>query len=286
MYRLRHEDDSVYLYLKDVVLKAFIEKQEQEKLVYIEELSEGNTSVYEIDNVLEPAPFDRGRGLVYFDGDFDNCLVNTPTYSGTPEQSNRVKVYDQNGNVIDDTRYMIDYIDGRIITSRYVKPVMIDYYWNYVSLVDEWSAITAADPPVVVLDISGTDKKGYQLGSGKQIDRKMTLHIFASSPAERNDIVEVLYDGLYLKSCPLYELPEGTVLDYDGTFYGRRYNMNKDETLFSRATISGSSALMFENVSHRNISLPLSMSRGMDKVMLSDLNAYRAKITCDLRSYA
>jgi hypothetical protein len=286
MYRLRREDDSVYLYIKDVVLKPFIEKQEKEALLYIKELSTDTTAVYEIETFSQPSPFDRGRGMVYFDEGFDYCLVNTPTYSGTPEQSNRVRVYDENLNIIDDTSYMIDYMDGRIITTYNTKPAYIDYFWNYVSLVDEWSAITAADPPVVVLDVSGTDKKGYQLGGGKQVDRKMTLHIFASSTAERNDLIEVLYDNLYLKGCPLYELPEGTVLDYDGTFYGRRHNMNKDETLFSRATVSGTSNLMFENVSHRNINLPLAMSRGMDKVMLSDLNAYRAKITCDLRSYA
>ena len=285
MFRLRKEDSSLYLYIKDVALNYFIEKQEQENLFKIEEMSQGTSDVYEIDSLIEPSPFDRGRGLVYFDRVFDECLVNTTTYSGTPEQSSRIVVYDQTMSIIPDTNYMVDYIDGRIICGKQVEPSYIDYYWNYVSVVDEWSAIQAADAPVVVVDVNGTDKKGFQLGGGKQVDRKVNIHIFASSTAERNDIVEVLYDAFNLKGCAYYNLAQGTVLDYDGTFYGRRENMNKNETLFSRETVSGTSRLTFENVSSRNINLPIAMSKGRDDVMLSDLNAYRAKITFDMRSY-
>ena len=61
--------------------------------------------------------------------------------------------------------------------------------------------------------------------------------------------------------------------------------MDKTQTLFDRTTISGTSRLMFENVSSRHINLPIAMSKGRDDVMLSDLNAYRSKITFDLRSY-
>jgi hypothetical protein len=49
--------------------------------------------------------------------------------------------------------YMIDYIDGRIISTRQFNTPKITYTWNYVSVVDEWAAIEAADPPVVVIDI-------------------------------------------------------------------------------------------------------------------------------------
>lgn len=285
MFRLRKEDISLYLYIKDSALNFFIEKQEQENLFKVEEMSQGISDVYEIDSLNEPSPFERGRGLVYFDDEFDTCLVNSATCSGTPEQSSRVIVYDQTMTVVPDTKYMIDYIDGRVICAKDVEISYIDYYWNYVSVVDEWSAIQASNSPVVVVDVSGTDKKGYQLGAGKQIDRKVNLHIFASSTAERNDLVETLYDSLYLKSCALYELSNGSVLDYDGTFYGRRENMEKTATLFSRETVSGTSRLMFENVVSRHINLPISMSKGRDDVMLSDLNAYRSKISFDLRSY-
>ena len=61
--------------------------------------------------------------------------------------------------------------------------------------------------------------------------------------------------------------------------------MNKATNLFSRNTISGSSSLEFHNVSARNINLPLAMSKGVDDIMLSDLNAYRSKITFDMVAY-
>ena len=285
MFRLRKEDTSLYLHIKDNLLYPFIEKQETENILYNVEMSTETTSVYDIDTLLIPSPMERGRGLLYFDDGFDHCLVNTTTYSGTPEQSNRVVVYDETMTVISGTQYMVDYIDGRIICETTITPSYVDYYWNYVSVVDEWSAIVASEPPVIVIDLSGTDKTGYQLGGGKKVDRKVSIHIFASSPAERNDLSEVLYDGLYLKSCALYELDEGSVLDYDGTFYNRKHNMDKATNLFSRTTISGTSSLQFENVSARNINLPLAMSKGVDDIMLSDLNAYRSKITFDMRSY-
>lgn len=285
MFKLRKEDLSVYLYLKDRLLADFIEFEEKDELLYSNDLSSDTTDVYQIQSFSEPSPYERGRGLVYFDDLTGQQLVNDTTFSGTPEQSNRVTVYDTDLNVISDQNYMIDYIDGRIITTTSVVPKYIDYFWNYVSVVDEFSAITAADPPVVVLDIHGTDKTGYQLGAGKKVIRKVMVHIFASSPAERNDLTEAIYDGLYLKCCPLYELSQGSVLEYDGTFFGRKYNLNKDETLFSRATVSGTSRLLFDHVSSRNINLPLAMTKGRDEVTLSDLNAYRSKITFDLLSY-
>ena len=115
--------------------------------------------------------------------------------------------------------------------------------------------------------------------------RKVDIHIFASSTAERNDLVETIFNGLYLKSIPLYAFPKGTVLDYDGTFYGRKDNMDKDNNLFDRTVVAGTSKLQFENVTSRHINLPLVMSRGRNEVLLSDLNAYRSKISFDVVSY-
>jgi len=286
MSRLRKEDLSLYYYIKDIVLQDFIEVEELVRLRYMQEISSSASYVYEALTEMVPRPTDRGRGWVYFDGDLQaQCLRNTATYSGTPEQSNRVTVFDAVYSGISDQEYIIDYMDGRIITSGTVTPVYASYYWNYVSVVDEWAAIEAADPPVIVIDIHGTDKAGFQLGGGKKPIRKVDIHIFASSTAERNDIVETLYDGLFNKSTPLYDFPTGTVLDYDGTFYGRKANPNKEETLFDRSTIVGTSNLMFNKVSARHVNLPLVMSRGRNEVMLSDLNAYRSKISFEMFSY-
>jgi hypothetical protein len=206
--------------------------------------------------------------------------------TGTPEQSSMVTVFDANLSVVSDLVYMVDYVDGRIVTDDpNLDIAYVTYNWYYVSVVDEWALIQSADPPVVVLDIQTTYKEGYQLGAGKKVIRKVELHVFASSTAERKDLLDTLYDGLYLRSCPLYDFPLGDVLDYDGTFYGRKDNPNKLTSLFDRTSnknIIGN--LQFENVTARNVGLPPILSRNREEVM-SDLNAYRAKVSFDLISY-
>ncbi len=306
MSRLRKEDLSLYYFIKDQVLGCFIEQEELIPLNYVSELSSvaDDSLVYEVVTTMEPSPTERGRGWVYFDTvtGTNNLAVSCPTDDyvtvtgtrhdgvaciGTPEQSSRIVVYDANSTVISGAdSYIIDYTDGRIITTTTATtPVYVGYYWNYVSVVDEWSAIEAADPPVVVIDMSETQRKGYQLGGGEKIIRKVDVHVFASNPAERNDMVETLHKGLYLKSCPLYDFPTGGALDYDGTFYGRRDNTNKLTSLFSRETFNGSSMLQMEDVIARHVNLPLVMTRTSDQVMLSDLNAYRSKVSFNLVSY-
>ena len=284
MRKLRKEDLSLYYYIKDIVLNDFIEKEYDVPLEFMASISSSTSFVYEALTEMLPDPATRGRGLVYFD-----TVSGTSPYCdrGLPlrEQSNRVVVYDSNGNIIDENSYVIDYIDCRIVTSGTVTPAAIDYYWNYISVVDEWAAIEAADPPVVVLDIQGTDKTGYQIGPGRKDVRKVDIHIFASSPSERNDIVETIYDSLYLKSIPLYDFPQGSVLDYDGTFFNRKNNMNKDTNLFDRTVLSNTSMLHFDKVSDRHVNLPLVMTRGTNELFLSDLNAYRSKISFEMYSY-
>jgi hypothetical protein len=305
MKNLRKEDLSLYYYIKDVILCNFLEVEEGVELEFSEELSSWNSDtntydsrVYVALTDMIPRPDERGRGWLYLDavsGTTNRCEPFTSVSGyradgvqiyGTPEQSNRVTVYDTLGSGISDQEYIIDYLDGRIVTSGTVSPAYVDYYWNYASVVDEWAAVEAADPPVVVIDIHGTDKTGYQLGPGKKITRKVDVHVFASNTAERNDIVETIYDGLYLRSFPLYDFPLGGILDYDGTWYGRKSNLNKLTTLFDRGVVSGYVGyLQFDNVTTRHVNLPLLMTRSRDEVMLSDLNAYRSKITFDLVSY-
>ena len=309
MRSLRKEDLSLYYYLKHVALFEFIEFEEQAPLRKLdtEEFCNTDFMVYEAltewcDNPdgFAPDPTERGRGWVYIDaGTVASGTNQCSPYvvvSGTdmegneilgiPEQSHRVYVYDVDGFIIDEDEYLIDYMDGRIITDGSVTPVFINYHWNYVSLVDEWAAVEAADPPVVVIDMSGTDKAGYQLGGGKMQTRKVDLHIFATNPAERNDIVEELVDSLFNKSAPLYDFPLGTMLDYDGTWYGRKERTNKLTSLFNRQHASHVIGNMeFMNVTSRHVSLPLVMTRDRNEVMLSDLNAYRSKVSFDLVTY-
>lgn len=302
MRSLRKEDLSLYYYIKDTVLIDFVEKEELADLALMPEMCGINSFVYECSSSLEPSPTERGRGWRYFDPPTGgtNCEP-FPTFSGlngdgdtavgTPEQSEQVAVFETTSSglgLVSPSEYMIDYIDGRIVAARKLNSPKVTYHWNFVSVVDEWAAIEASDPPVIVIDVNGTDKTGYQLGGGKKATRKVDIHIFATDPANRNDIVETLYDGLYLKSCPLYNFTTGTVLDYDGTFYGRRNATvpeNKLTYLFDRGLTTGISKLFFDSVVARHVNLPLVMSRGRDEIMLSDLNAYRSKISFDLYSY-
>lgn len=284
MTKLRKEDLSLYYYIKDSVLIDFAELEEDVPLEYVPAISSETSFVYEALTDMLPSPTARGRGWLYFDtvsGTSPFCDRGLPTR----EQSDRVTVYDSLGATISGNNYIVDYIDGRIVTSGTVSPVEVSYDWHYVSVVDEWAAIQAEDPPVVVIDTHGTDKSGYQLGGGRKEGRKVSIHIFASSTAERNDIVEKIYDSLYLKSIPIYDFPQGSVLDYDGTFYNRKNNLDKDTNLFDRTVVSGVGNLFFDNVTSRHVNLPLVMSRGTDQVMLSDLNAYRSKISFDMFSY-
>jgi hypothetical protein len=312
MRKLRKEDLSLYYHVKHLALVDFIETEEFAPLKELElhEACAESVRVYaaltewcEHDETL-PTPTERGRGWVYLDEE----TVLSGTYCGTAvsgssyvEQRLRVTVYDGtyeellsaqssgtlSNYVVPETEYMIDYMDGRIITSGTCTPTYVTYDWYYISVVDEWAAIEAAKPPVIVIDMYGTDKGGYQLGAGKKETRKVDIHVFASNPAERNDIVEAIYDSLYLKSCPLYDFPEGTILDYDGTWFGRKDSeWNKLTSVFNRTTypnIIGN--LQFDNITARHVSLPLVMTRDRNEVMLSDLNAYRSKISFDLVSY-
>jgi len=309
---LRKEDLSLYSYIKESILGNFVEFDSNVPLALMPDLCSSYSYVYQAITSIIPPPTARGRGWLYFDtvsSGTTPCDLYTDLVGlngdgdlaiGLPEQSRMVTVYENTATIsgtittiVSGTDYMIDYVDGRIITERKLVNPTVDYYWHYVSIVDEWAAIQAADPPVIVIDMYGTDKTGYQLGGGRKSTRKVDIHIFASDPAERNDLVETIYNGVYLKSCKLLDFKTGTALDYDGTFYGRRdlvqpetpQDTNKLTYLYDRTTVENVSRLYFENVTSRHVSLPLIMTRGKDEAMLSDLNAYRAKVSFDLFCY-
>lgn len=302
MKLLRKEDLSLYHYIKDIVLSNFVETEELATTQLLPEMCGSSSYVYECLTSLEPSPKERGRGWRYFDPP-NGGLSCEPYLSvsgtngdgdpafGTPEQSDSVLVYETTSSgltLVPISDYMIDYADGRIISTRQLNTPKVTFSWNYISVVDEWAAIEAADPPVVVIDTNATDKYGYQLGGGKRSVRKVDIHIFASNTAERNDIVETLYDGLYLRSCPIYDFPTGDVLDFDGTFYGRKNAPTPDNKLtflFDRRKVTNVSNLKFDAVTAKHINLPLVMTTGTDEVMLSDLNAYRSRISFEMYNY-
>lgn len=315
MKQLRKEDMSLYRYIKDVALVDFVEKEEMASLEIMPEICSSGVYVYQTltdqvcvpDSDLFPKPTDHGRGWVFFDCPYKDvdgyCVSSSGTYTmvsgtdaegtsciGTPEQSDRVVIYDDNLVTISGVDYLIDYIDGRLVLGTdSITPAYVDYYWNYVSVLDEWPDTNAPEVPIVVVAVDQTDKMGYQLGAGKHVRRKAALHIFASSAAERSDLTETLYDALYLKCAPVYDFPTGDVLDVDGTFYGRKEDSNKLTSLFNRTTQNDLGILhggmTFHEVQSRNIKTQSLIEGAYGAIQASDLNAYRSIISFEIQTY-
>lgn len=262
MQKLRKEDLSLFYYIRHNVLNEYIETEYNVPLSYVPDMSGLSSEVYEASSNRVPSPTDLGRGWVYIDN-----------YGDVTEQQNAVIVYDSLSNVISGSNYMVDYVDGRIVTSGTVTPAAVTYKYFYVSLVNEWEDVEAAGVPVVVINLESFEKVGFQLGGGKRVPRRGHLHIFASDRAERDDLLELLYDGLYEKCCPNQNWSKGSMIDWDGTF--------NDDYVYE--IIQHSSSLHFDNVSGRHINPPLIGGvPDRDLTMLSDLNRYRARIDFDM----
>lgn len=263
MKKARKEDISLHHYIRNEVLKDFIETEKNVPLVYLDDISrESGSAVYQAQSNMDPDPISVGRGWVYVDSSVSRT-----------EQTSSVIVYDRYGAVISGSNYDVDYIDGRVIfPDKSYNPAAVTYKWYYTAVVDEWDLVQASDVPVVVVDMLGFSKEGFQLGGGKRVPRRVNIHIFASNQAEREDLSEAIYDGLYLKSCPLEGLEHGTMIDWDGRW-------NPDYTF---TTMSGHSYLKFENVRARNVYPRLMMIPSRDVTPLSNLNRYRCRVSCDM----
>jgi len=259
MQKLRQEDLSLHHYLRFNVLNQYIETDYNIPLEYLSDISEAGSYVYASSSTRLPSPTSLGRGWVYLDN-----------YGDTTEQQNAVTVYDASNAVISGSNYMIDYVDGRIVTSDVgIVPSSVTYQYFYVSLVNEWQDVAAADVPVVVVNLEATEKEGFQLGGGKKPIRRGRLHIFANNQAERDDLIELLYDGIDKKCVPNQIWPQGSMIDWDGTF--------SNNYIYEVAQYE--SSLHIDDVVARNVNPSLlSAVPRIDMTMLSDLNRYRARI--------
>jgi len=263
MEAFRKEDLSLHHYLRFNVLNKYIETDHDVALEYLDDLSTSGSYVYQALSTREPSPISLGRGWVYLDA-----------YSDVVEQTTRVSVYDLGGAAISGSDYMIDYIDGRVIfATQAIIPNKVTYDYFYVALVNDWEVVETSGVPVVVVDLESFRKVGFQLGGGKLIPRRGHLHIFATDRAERDDLIELLYDGINEKCVSNQDWPKGTMLDWDGTF-NVDYEFKKMEH---------ASCLHIENVTANILSPPL-LTRvpRTDYRMLSDLNRYRARLDFDM----
>lgn len=246
MERARLENLSFIYYLKNrVLLENFIERREEDSLI-----QESSTSYrIVVPQGFKPNPLDKGRGLVYFDE------ISIPGYGVIPdesaEQQNRVIVYNQSNAVISGSQYTIDYAGGRVLNPIGFTPGTITYYYNYVSVFEADQDLPESerkiDLPYIVVSSDGQAiRKGMQLGGGKIIPRQVNLHIYATDQAERNDLVQILMDGLEDREITVVDFNQtnGLQLNYDGT-----YNTNFSST--PSEEISG--CMSFENITYRHL---------------------------------
>jgi hypothetical protein len=262
MKKFRKEDLSLHHYIRYNILHEYIETDTTAPLAYLPDISAPDSMVYESESNREPSPTSLGRGWVYIDA-----------YGDVTEQQNAVTVYDSVGSVISGSEYLVDYIDGRVITSGSVTPATVTYKYFCVSLVNEWQHVEAAAVPVVVIDLNAFEKVPFQLGGGKRIPRRGYLHIFATNQAERDDLMELLYDGINEKCVSNQNWTKGSMIDWNGTW--------NDDYIYE--LVQYESNLHIENVRARHITPPFTMGiPRTDHTMLSDLNRYRARIDFDM----
>lgn len=265
----RSEDMSLQHWIKSVLLPLkWAENVVNAPLEY-----NADKGRFEAQIVWLPNFLDEGRGWVYFDPQgVDSCVVNNIP---TSEQTTRVTVYNESDSVIDSSHYTINYIDGAIIASGGTTtpdgvPTKVDFTQHYVSVIDGWPGTNPPDAPIVAVDMGSFKKGPLQLGPGRIARRNMTVHVFATSSAERDDLTEFLHDAFYNRHLPVFDFREGEPLNYDGTF-----NSNWSGTLL-QLNNNDDALFYFRDVRAETISA---------RREWGDLNYWRSKVTFVAESY-
>lgn len=266
---LKMEDMSLQHWIKETLLPMkFVEQVVNCPLTYNADKGRFEASIIWLPNFL-----DEGRGWTYFEPyGYNTICVNSVPQT---EQTSRVTVYNENGGVIDRAHYTINYLDGAIIANGGTStpdgvPTKVDFFQHYVSVMDGWPGTNPPDSPVVAVEMGSFKKGPYQIGPGRTSNRNVTLHIFATSSSERDDLTEFLYDAFYNRNLVVLDYREGEPLNYDGT-----YNTAWAGSILQLDT--GDDALLhFENVRAQPISV---------REEWSDLNMWRSKVTFVAKSY-
>jgi hypothetical protein len=262
----RKEDISMYLYIKDVVVGP-----RYSEICTGMSLSSAGTNLWnmEYDENLEKHPFRRlekdinglGRGLLYFDYTGETCLFGI-------EQSDIVKVY--NGATMASGGYKVNYLNGQIESSQDLSSYVVDYEWNYVSVLDAWPWDEVPSLPIITIERDDGDSKGLQLGGGDIREGNWTIEIFGNNNGERDDLLDVIWENIYMRRCPLLNLDKGLPLHYSGLF-NNSFNPGPEPVY---------SSLYFDNAKKRLTGLP---KWGFYDHEL--INRYRAQITFTTRNY-
>lgn len=249
--RLRLENNSIFNYIKfQVISPQFTELTSNASLVYNQSLG-----VYVAETSIEPSPTSEGRGWAVFDDAEVNGKIVVDT---TQEQSSKV-------TVVGPTTYTVNYLNGSIKDPD-VVPTSVSFYWDYVSVIPHWPGTTPPPLPFVSMSIEGNRKEGFQLGGGTKNIRHVYFDVFATSPAERDDISDTIHTALFNHSIPILDFSaSGSYLNFDGT-----YNTN----LVRPLTVQG--RVRFIDIEHKNL-------HSVDDI--SDLQKYRSIISGTYESF-
>jgi hypothetical protein len=248
---LRIYTTSIINYIKYEVLPArFLEVVYDEPLVYNADLD-----AYVIQPEGTPSPNDSGRGWFPFDEatDGDRVVIDT-----SAEQVTRINV---SGAAV----YTVDYTNARIKSPNTV-PTAVDYYWNYVSVIEGWPGSDPPNLPLVSVDVQTKQGFGFQLGGGSKDILVGSIHIFATSEAEKADITDAIHNAIETRTLPISNWHEGGYIKFDGTF----------NSTYTPTTISGVSNGYFTNVVSR-LDGP--------RIEWSEINRHRSRITFEFEVY-
>ncbi len=265
------EDMSLQHWLKEVILPIkWSERVINNPLTYSPERERFEAEITWFPNFMQ-----EGRGWVYFE-----TLTTSGTYvpnsPPTAEQTTQVEVRNEIGGVISSSNYTINYKDGAIIASGGTTtpdgvPTEVDYSQYYVCLLDAWPGENPPEAPIVAVEMGTYKKEGRQLGGGRKAVRTFTVHLFATSSSERDDLTEWIHDAFFQRHIPVIDYRNGEPLKYDGTF-----NSNYTGNLLALDN-NDDALIYFDNV----VATPINMnSKAVD-----DINRFRAKITLVASTY-
>lgn len=257
----RQEDISLYLYVKDCVVGP-----EYYELFEGASLTEVESGVWDLEQESDKCPFERdecqgyGRGLLYFDINDGCCVFGT-------EQTNIVDVYD---GLTLASGYEVNYLKGQILSSQDLSTYSVDYLWHYASVIDAWPYEDVPPLPVISIELQIADAQPLQLGYGDIRTGFWNIQIFAENKGQRDDLMDIVYDGLHKRRCNIYKFENGLPLIRSGLF----------NSSFSASSHDNYKFLYFEKVKKSLSGLPQWGFYTQELV-----NRYRAEITFETYAY-
>lgn len=250
--RTELEHLSLIYYIKEVVLAGDFSQEVQNIPLILDPNLYNGTQRSDYKIISPEGPFgnlhsSKGRGLLSFElRDINPCLIYNSTTSGyvpiygTPFEDNSfyfpmereatlVTVRDQLGSVMDRSWYQLDYNKGRIrfpapttptgVVASGLVPTTIDYRFHMVSVLDGWpTQESVPELPIVSIYPDKQTTNPLQIGPGVKFEKKYNIDIFATSNANRRNLIGALESGLYNKHTPVLDFNRsGQPLNHWGT---------------------------------------------------------------------